>query len=78
MSSPEMNNFKPNQATIQNITRGITKLKYGEYKIKKGISQTPTQYKMIIIDVGIIIVVILFYFLIYKGLLLNQKKLFWL
>ena len=66
MSSPEMNNFKPNQATIENITKGLTKLKYGEYQISKGISQAPTQYKMIIIVIGIIIVVILFYFLIYK------------
>lgn len=66
MSSPQLENFKPNQATIQAITHGIGKIRYGQFQIKKRINQAPTQYKMIIILIGIVILVILFYFLIYK------------
>ena len=66
MSSPQLDNFKPDQATVQAITQGLSKIRYGQFQIKKSINQAPTQYKMIIILIGIVILVILFYFLIYK------------
>ena len=66
MASPNRSQFMPDNKSMEKIKNTITNIRHGQYKISKYISDLPTQTKMIIVFCGIITIVLLFYYLLYK------------
>ena len=76
MSESNFSNFKPNKETVKQVTNSITKINYTRHNILQYLNNLPTQTKMIIVFLGILTIVLLFYYLLFKKSLVLDHVVF--